>query len=253
MIPNRFVVIAGVLSCIIIGILSLIVLTMWIHVKITSKCKPERTNNVMLYYMTLFVSLLYSLHVISSLVASIFQLILKQYNKSNVLNFYILYPVYLLSVYGMLALYVLRLDLTFRGTYFELKRNTIRILWFIYACPMLMLSCGFMTFYFHANIIGLILCLLAVVLLLSFIIILFRMFTNKLKQICGSNDKKGTQYIRDLVLKLNIIVHFSLLTTFTSWISTLLIISPQYSKYTGILYFVFNVIFAFDACMCTCV
>ena len=249
------VVNVGIISCCIMGILCIIIAVLWVHSFFCGKSGRSRTNkHHLLYYLTLLVIILYSLHVILSFIVGILYLILYQYYNTDILLFnlltYCMYGIYGIAVYIMFALFVLRLDYGFRNTWFEYKKRTIKLLWLIYIITILLLQVSSVLYIMGELNVAVPIGSIAILMFILFIIILFRMFIRKLKEIVNDKTQQKTAYIKKLIIKLNIIVIISIISTCLSLISNT-IASQYYIEYPHQMFFIFQIIMAIDSCMKT--
>ena len=249
---NQGLIIFGIITCCIIGILSIIMIILWVHGIYTLKCKSHKETHHFLYYVTLLTVLAYSFNVLLTVILTVFYVLSLLYdniNKSTILAYgFPVFGIWVFGVYMMFALFVFRLDVTFRNTYFRYKRRTIKILWIIYAALIVFIPLNTLIYVLELYIIFFILGFIGTVTFISFAIALFRMFVRKLKQIGNAKDQQGTQYIKNLVVKLNIIVVLSIISTcMTFALGTVAgLFTPTHPDAS---YFISHLLFAFDSSM----
>ena len=241
----------GLLSCGIIGMLTIIIFGIWVHSICTSNITPKKRVNHGLYYVTQTTIIIYSLHVVLSLASGIIYYILLKQNITSLgylIFSYAVYGMYIIAVYVMFGSFILRLDYAFRNTYYEYNRKTIIILWFIYGLTIILLPLSTVLYVLGLSKAVVIVGSIAAFVFAFFILILFRMFISKLKQIANDKSQQRTQYIRELIVKLNIIVMFTVSSTCISFLSSS--IAGGYSdSYPDIMSYVTHIILAADSCM----
>mmetsp|Transcript_84511 Transcript_84511/g.103571 ORF Transcript_84511/g.103571 Transcript_84511/m.103571 type:complete len:316 (+) Transcript_84511:42-989(+) len=243
----------GILSCCIIGILGIIVIAIWIHGLCMLRHKSDTKSHHFLYYLTLFTIIGYSSHVILSIVSTVLYLIgLKYVNIIDIQFVHILaFPIYAVwvgSIYMMFALFVLRLDLTFRNTFLQYNRRTIKLLWIIYGALVVFVPVSVIIYILELSLVLSVLGSIGTITFISFAIALFKMFVKKLRQVANEKDQKGPQYIKDLVIKLSIIIVISISSTFLTFVCTTVIGTVYTGQYPHEVYFVSHILIAGDSC-----
>ena len=217
---DRGVINFGIIICCIMGILCIIIIVLWVHGIYTLKCKPHNKKNHSIYYITLFTVISYSFNVLTSVAALLLYLLsLTSDNIDGSIINKIGGPGFIFWVFGvymMFALFILRLDLTFRNTYFSYQRRTIKTLWIIYTALVVFIPVNMPLYLSELYLIFFIVGFIGTVTFISFTVALFRMFIKKLNEI--AKDQQGTQYIKNLIVKLNIIVTLSITSTFCTLI-----------------------------------
>ena len=240
---------SSIILCSILGLLVIPVLILWLHILIT-KCKIKKCY--ILHMMTLLATILCSLSVVVSFIEDINHTILlykhnKITNRDGIIG-YLSYMTYNAGLVLMYALFILRLDITFRGTFLEHKRQTIKLLWCFYTSTLILCMIGIGVLFFNFVIIAISIISLSCVMLFCFIITIFRMFVQKLKRFIDNNSDNDTELIRNLVIKFNVIVSFSISSTILY--ITITMISLSFMKFNpNATYLINRIVNNVDGCM----
>ena len=237
------------LKCIILmGIYCILMIMLWIHMVISLTTQSKNITYFVSRYFTLITSILYSIQPIFAISSSIMYYINPDPSVDSPIA-WVVTALYIIPLFMMFALSILRLDITFRKSHFAHKREHIKIIWCIYVFVILLFIITIAFFTIQLDIPAIILASISIVLFLSFIITLFVMFIKKLKQIALATEMASeSKFVSNLAFKLTILFSFSILSSVIGMILAS-IVAVFFDNNPDIFYYLSDLVLSTDASM----